>query len=63
MDDFDSRVTELLKTRPGLTKQRLAEALGVAYNDEFWEKLAQACDRKVVHKVQDKYYPGNLKSY
>jgi hypothetical protein len=63
MDDFESRLVQVLKTRPGLTKQRLAEALGVECNDEFWEKLGQACDRGVVHKVQDKYYPGNLKSY
>jgi hypothetical protein len=63
MDDFDSRLTQLLQARPGLTKERLAEALGIEYGEEFRENLALACDRNVVHRVQDKYYPGNLKSY
>jgi hypothetical protein len=63
MENLDSRLAQLLKTRPGLTKERLAEALGVEYGDEFREELNLACDRKIAHRVQDKYYPGNLKSY
>jgi len=63
MEDFDSRLAQLLKTRPGLTKERLAGLLELEYDDTFRENLSLACDRKVAHKVQDKYYPGTLKTY
>jgi hypothetical protein len=63
MEDFDSRLAQLLKARPGLTKERLAAVLEIEYDDTFREQLGLACDKKVAHKVQDKYYPGTLKTY
>jgi hypothetical protein len=63
MEDFESRLAQLLKDRPGLTKERLAAALGVECADEFRENLSLACEREIAHRVQDKYYPGALTSY
>lgn len=63
MDDFDDRLGQLLKARPGLTKQRLSTELGVEYSDEFRKQLDVACDKGIAHKIQDKYYPGTLSGY
>ncbi len=63
MDDFEERLSQVLKTRPGLTKQRLSTELGVEYSDEFRYKLDAACDKGIAHKIQDKFYPGALSGY
>jgi hypothetical protein len=63
MDEFDQRLTEILKQRPGLTRERLAAALAIEFDEAFRERLRLACDRGAVHKVHDKYYPGEIKSY
>ncbi len=63
MEEFDQRLTELLKQKPGLTRERLATALNEEYDEAFRERLRLACDRGTVHKVHDKYYPGAIKSY
>jgi hypothetical protein len=63
MDEFDSLLTESLQARPGMTRERLAAAMKLECNDEFREKLSDAIDRDIIHKTQDKYFPGTRKSY
>ncbi len=63
MDDFETALAATLKQRPGLTKERLAAAMGVEYEPEFRAKLDSACDKDLAHKVQDKYYPGQRLGY
>jgi hypothetical protein len=63
MDNFDQLLAQALKARPGITKERLAAAMGVPYDDEFRARLDQALDGDQVHKIQDKYYPGTRKAY
>jgi hypothetical protein len=63
MDEFEQLLAETLKTRPGMNRDRLAAAMKLECNDEFREKLSQAIDKNVIHKTQDKYFPGTRKSY
>jgi hypothetical protein len=63
MEDFEALLSQTLKDRPGLTKQKLAAAMKVEYGDDFQEKLTAACDKDIAHKVQDKYYPGTRLAY
>ena len=63
MEQFADRLVAALKNKPGLTKERLALEMGEAYGEEFRESLNAAHDAGLIHKVQDKYYPGSLKSY
>ena len=63
MDEFDKLLVEALKARPGQTRERLAAAMKLEANDEFREKLSAAIDRNIIHKTQDKYFPGTRKSY
>jgi hypothetical protein len=46
-----------------MNRDRLAAAMKLECNDEFREKLSQAIDKNVIHKTQDKYFPGTRKSY
>jgi hypothetical protein len=63
MDQLITRAVELLESRPGLTRERLAQSLGVTYDESFRETLSVACDAGLLHKIHDKYYPGSVKSY
>jgi hypothetical protein len=63
MEDFERLLIETLQARPGMTRERLAAAMKFDHGDEFREKLSQACDKDIIHKVQDRYYPGTRKSY
>lgn len=63
MEDFEALLAETLKARPGIIKQKLAVAMGFEYGDDFRERLDVACDKKIAHKVQDRYYPGTAKEY
>jgi hypothetical protein len=63
MEGFEDALAAVLKARPGLTKERLAAAMGVPYEPEFRKQLDEACDRGIAHKVQDKYYPGERLGY
>jgi hypothetical protein len=63
MDDFEKLLTETLQGRPGMNRERLAAMMKLECNDEFREKLSQAVDRDLIHKTQDKYFPGTRKSY
>jgi len=63
MEQFDDALAKLLKTQPGLSKARIAEALTLELNDDFREQLDQACDRDIAHKMMDKYYPGSRRAY
>ena len=63
MESFDELLARTLQARPGLTRERLAAAMAVAYDDDFRDKLSDACDRDIAHKVQDKYYPGTPDTY
>jgi hypothetical protein len=63
MNDFEALLVETLKARPGIIKQKLAVAMGLEYGDAFREQLDAACDKKIAHKVQDRYYPGTYKEY
>ena len=44
-------------------KERLAQAMNEECSEAFRESLSHAYDAGWIHKVQDKYYPGSLKSY
>jgi hypothetical protein len=63
MQQFTENVLTALKNKPGLTKERLALAMNVEYDEQFRNALSAAHDAGLIHKVQDKYYPGSLKSY
>ena len=63
MEQFKERLLEALRTKPGLTKERLAQAMNEECSEAFRESLSHAYDAGWIHKVQDKYYPGSLKSY
>jgi len=63
MDDFEHLLAETLQAKPGLNRERLAAAMKVECNDQFREKLSDAVDKDVIHKTQDKYFPGTRKSY
>jgi hypothetical protein len=63
MQQFTDSLLAALKNKPGLTKERLALAMNVEYDEAFRNALSEAQDAGLVHKVQDKYYPGSLKSY
>lgn len=63
MEQVAEQLIEALKNKPGLTKERLALAMNVEYGDQFREILNAAHEAGLIHKVQDKYYPGTLKSY
>ena len=63
MDEFESSLAAVLASRPGLTKDRLATAMGVPNEPEFRKKLDDACDKGIAHKIQDKYYPGERLGY
>jgi hypothetical protein len=63
MDEFDKLLIETLQARPGMNRERLAAAMNLESNDDFREKLSDAVDRDVIHKTQDKYFPGTRKSY
>ncbi len=63
MEDFDARLAEVLQSRPGLTKERLAAAMNREPDTEFRTSLDGACDKGLAHKVQDKYYPGSRVNY
>jgi hypothetical protein len=63
MDDFEKLLTETLQARPGMTRDRLAAAMKLESSDEFREKLSEAIDKNIIHKTQDKYFPGTRKSY
>jgi hypothetical protein len=63
MDEFEQALVNALQARPGLTRERLAAAMKMESSDEFREKLSQAIDKDIIHKTQDKYFPGTRKSY
>jgi len=63
MDDFEKLLAETLQARPGMNRERLAAAMELECTDDFREKLSQAVDNNVIHKTQDKYFPGTRKSY
>ncbi len=63
MDEFEQLLVETLQARPGLTRERLAAAMKAEGGEEFREKLSQAIDKNIIHKTQDKYFPGTRKSY
>ena len=63
MDELDQRLREILEQRPGITRERLATAMAAEFDEAFRESLRLACDRGTAHKVHDKYYPGQIKSY
>jgi hypothetical protein len=63
MDEFEQALVNALQARPGLTRERLAAAMKMECSDEFREKLSQAIDKDIIHKTQDKYFPGTRKSY
>jgi hypothetical protein len=63
MEDFEAKLAETLKARPGIVKQKLAVAMGLEYGDAFREQLDAAVDKKIAHRVQDRYYPGTEKEY
>ena len=63
MDDFEKLLTEALQARPGMNRERLAAAMKMDCNDEFRERLSQSIDKDLIHKMQDKYFPGTFKSY
>ncbi len=63
MESFDESLVNLLKTNPGLSKARIAEALKMELNDDFRNQLDQAYDKDLVHKIMDKYFPGTRKAY
>jgi len=63
MDNFTERLLEALKSKPGLSRDRLAAAMGVECDESFRASLSAAYDADLIHKVHDKYYPGSLKSY
>jgi hypothetical protein len=63
MDDFEQLLLETLQARPGMGRERIATAMKLECNDEFREKLSEAVDRDIIHKTQDKYFPGTRKSY
>ena len=62
-DNFEETLARVLSARPGLTKDRLAAAMGLENAEEFRQKLDEACDKDIAHKVQDKFYPGVRKAY
>ncbi len=62
-DEFDASLEKVLTARPGLTKDRLAAAMGLTNEDEFRRKLDEACDKDIAHKIGDKVYPGVRKAY
>jgi hypothetical protein len=63
MEQFAEKLLEVLKAKPGLTKDRIAQGMNLENNEEFRDKLSAAYDTGLVHKMHDKYYPGSLKSY
>lgn len=63
MQQFTENLLAALKNKPGLTKERLALAMSMEYDETFRSALNEAHDAGLIHKVQDKYYPGSLKSY
>jgi hypothetical protein len=63
MDTFEESLAQVLAARPGMNREKLAVALKADNGDEFRELLSQACDKGIVHKVQDKYYPGTRRTY
>lgn len=63
MEIFDDSLVNLLKSNPGLSKARIAEALKMELNDDFRNQMDQACDKDLAHKMMDKYYPGSRKAY
>jgi len=63
MDEFEELLVETLQARPGMTRDRLAAAMKMEGGEEFREKLSQAIDKDIIHKTQDKYFPGTRKSY
>jgi hypothetical protein len=63
MQQFTETLLAALKNKPGLTKERLAQAMNAECDQEFRNALSEAYDTGLIHKVQDKYYPGSLKSY
>ncbi len=46
-----------------MTRDRLAAAMKMESNEEFRERLSQSVDKDLIHKMQDKYFPGTRKSY
>jgi hypothetical protein len=63
MDDFETLLIETLQARPGMSRDRLAAAMKMESNEDFREKLSQAIDKDIIHKTQDKFFPGTRKSY
>jgi hypothetical protein len=63
MDEFEKLLTETLQGRPGMTRDRLAAAMKMESSEEFRERLSEAVDKDLIHKTQDKYFPGTRKSY
>ena len=46
-----------------MSRDRLAAAMKMESNEDFREKLSQAIDKDIIHKTQDKFFPGTRKSY
>jgi hypothetical protein len=63
MDEFEKLLVETLQARPGQTRDRLAAAMKLESTEDFREQLSAAVDRNLIHKTQDKYFPGTRKSY
>lgn len=63
MEDFEKNLVELLRARPGMSKSRLAETMRLPFDEEFRTELDKACEKELVHKVLDKYYPGSRSTY
>lgn len=63
MDEFEAAVLEVLKARPGLTRERIAAAAHVPGGEELRNRMDELCEKGLAHKVQDKYYPGKRLAY
>jgi hypothetical protein len=63
MDEFEQLLLETLRARPGMNRERLAGLMNMTSDDAFREKLSDAIDKDIIHKIQDKYFPGTRKSY
>lgn len=63
MEAFEEALKAILASRPGLTKDRLAAAMGLTNEADFRKQLDDACDHGLAHKVQDKFYPGERLGY
>jgi hypothetical protein len=65
MDEFEKLLVETLQARPGMTRDRLMAAMKIEAEEReaFRDKLDLAIDKDIIHKTQDRFYPGTRKSY